>query len=127
MQKLLEAVLKRCADLAPSQSSKRHAVSQKLLVGRTKQDRDDLPRTLCGCFIYVPSPHLNPPWFSAISFDPLASRWYQTLNEIKMDAGECYHSKSVKFCGAPLEHATPFMCPVLQSNLNFPFFPTPTL
>ncbi|NXU61665.1 MEII1 protein, partial [Horornis vulcanius] len=48
LQKLLEAVLKRCADLSPSQSSKRHAVSQKLLlVGRTKKDRDDLPKTVC--------------------------------------------------------------------------------
>uniref|UniRef100_A0A8D2PEE5 Meiotic double-stranded break formation protein 1 n=1 Tax=Zosterops lateralis melanops TaxID=1220523 RepID=A0A8D2PEE5_ZOSLA len=34
LQKLLEAVLKRCADLSPSQSSKRHAVSQKLLQGQ---------------------------------------------------------------------------------------------
>ncbi|KFQ90030.1 Meiosis inhibitor protein 1, partial [Phoenicopterus ruber ruber] len=32
LQKLLEAVLKRCADLSPPQSSKRHAVSQKLLL-----------------------------------------------------------------------------------------------
>uniref|UniRef100_A0A663MRG7 Uncharacterized protein n=1 Tax=Athene cunicularia TaxID=194338 RepID=A0A663MRG7_ATHCN len=31
LQKLVEAVLKRCADLSPPQSSKRHAVSQKLL------------------------------------------------------------------------------------------------
>uniref|UniRef100_A0A8C5IG82 MEII1 protein n=1 Tax=Junco hyemalis TaxID=40217 RepID=A0A8C5IG82_JUNHY len=34
LQKLLEAVLKRCADLSPPQSSKRHAVSQKLLQGQ---------------------------------------------------------------------------------------------
>uniref|UniRef100_A0A8C5TLR0 Meiosis inhibitor protein 1 n=1 Tax=Malurus cyaneus samueli TaxID=2593467 RepID=A0A8C5TLR0_9PASS len=32
LQKLLEAMLKRCADLSPPQSSKRHAVSQKLLL-----------------------------------------------------------------------------------------------
>jgi len=57
LQKLLEAVLKRCADLSPPQSSKRHTVSQKLLllVGRTKQDRDDPPSTLCRCCVYVPS------------------------------------------------------------------------
>lgn len=68
LQKLLEAVLKRCADLSPPQSSKRHAVSQKL-VGRTEQDRDDLPRILCGCFIHVPSPYLHPQWlFGSLLF-----------------------------------------------------------
>lgn len=62
-------------------------------------------------------------WFSAISFDLLASRWYQTLKQMKMDAGECYLSESVKFCGAPLELLS--LCLVLQSHLNFPFFPLP--
>lgn len=59
LQKLMEAVLKRCADLSPPQSSKRHAVSQKLLlVGRTKQNRNDPPSTLCGWCIHVLSPSL---------------------------------------------------------------------
>lgn len=62
-------------------------------------------------------------WFSAISFDLLASRWYQTLKQMKMDAGECYLSKSVKFCGAPLEPLS--LCLVHQNHLNFPFFPLP--
>lgn len=52
LQKLLEAVLKRCADLSPPQSSKSHAVSQKLsFAGRTKADREDPPSTLYGCCI----------------------------------------------------------------------------
>lgn len=82
LQKLLEAVLKRCADLSPPQNSKRHAVSQKLLliVGRTKQNRDDPPSTLCGCCIYVLSPYPMAVEFSGVSFDSHASRWYQSLS-----------------------------------------------
>lgn len=78
LQKLLEAVLKRCADLSPPQSSKRHAVSQKLLllVGRTKQDKNDPPSTLCGCCIYVLSHCPMAVGFSGVSFDPCALRWY---------------------------------------------------
>ena len=81
LQKLLEAVLKRCADLSPPQSSKRHAVSQKsLLGGRTKQDRDDPPSMLCGCCIYIPSPYPMAFGFSGVSLDPHASRWYPSLS-----------------------------------------------
>uniref|UniRef100_A0A8D0F065 Meiotic double-stranded break formation protein 1 n=1 Tax=Strix occidentalis caurina TaxID=311401 RepID=A0A8D0F065_STROC len=49
LQKLLEAVLKRCADLSPPQSSKRHAVSQKLLL----LDSSFLWYLLCVCRLAV--------------------------------------------------------------------------
>lgn len=83
LQKLLEAVLKRCADLCSPQSSKRHAVSQNLLlVGRIKQDRDDPPtscRSVEAVYVFHPLYRMAI-GFSSVLFDPPALRWYQFLS-----------------------------------------------
>lgn len=89
LQKLLEAVLKRCVDLSPPHSSSKHEVSQEVLCSLVVLSRTGMillaHHVEVACFFHL----LTCDYCSLWCF--FWSSWLEMVTVfVKMDAGECF-------------------------------------
>uniref|UniRef100_A0A8C0I7Y8 Meiotic double-stranded break formation protein 1 n=1 Tax=Bubo bubo TaxID=30461 RepID=A0A8C0I7Y8_BUBBB len=120
LQKLLEAVLKRCADLSPPQSSKRHAVSQN------EGDSSLLWYLLCVCRLAVE--FQSDPMAQENAFTAPNSESKDTLNNFSKFLLRICDSLCIPMVMNYLERAvSPSVMEVFISTLNTLFTVVPNM